>query len=740
MIFYAKTNPIETIREHTDNVLKEYDNLKNIYGSDVDYVIDKFMDSDNFWNILNMCCEYHDYGKSNVEFQNKLRRVLYEEAESEEEKEKYKLIECEDNEEIPHNYLSPAFLPKDKLKEIHKDLRKIIYQAIAYHHERKVQPDTNYIKDYIKNTLVKEMDNMNEHMRNSVDSMFLRYARDIESKYRIREDDENYKFYIMLKGLLHRLDHSASAHVMVEDRCEKGVGKTTEEFFKNNNWEFRAPQEFALKNRNENLMIIASTGIGKTETALLWIDDKKAFFTLPLRVSLNALFKRVKDDIGYKSIGLLHSTALDYMERQGYEDAYKSFEEASLLSKKLSFSTIDQIFKYPFKYLGYEKILATLSYSKVVIDEIQAYSPEIAAVILYAIKQLNDMGGTFMIMTATLPRIYKDKLNEFGIEFKEATFISEIERHKIKIVDDEIINCIKKVAALGNKNKILIIVNTVDKAIEIYNALNGINENLNVNLLHSLFNNNDRSIKEQNIKDFTDANNNEKGIWVTTQIVEASLDVDFDYLFTEMSTLDSQFQRYGRCFRKRRFNGNDPNIYVYTENASGVGSVYDKEIFNKSIELLKPYDNNILQENIKVKLVDKLYSKEILKGTEFLKTFIKTCDFLDNVIPYEFNNKEAQKVLRDIDSVRVIPEKTYNENLDLFEKIKEDNKEIRRKVYRDINNLTISIPRQKLKKYTKLNSSLIITDLEGIDGIYLINSKYTEEEGLCLKELSDNIF
>lgn len=740
LIFYAKTNPIETIREHTDNVLKEYSNLKSIYKNDIDNVINGFMDSDYFWNILNMCCEYHDYGKSNVQFQNKLRRKLIEGAETEEEKESFKLIPCEENEEIPHNYLSPAFLPKDKIKEIPKELRPVIFQAISYHHERKIEPDAVYIMNYIKNELYKELDDMNNHMNNSIDSMLFKYIRYIEPSKRIKEDNVNYKFYIMLKGLIHRLDHSASAHVSVEDRCSKGVGLVTEEFFKNNGWEFRKPQKFALENRNDNLMIIASTGIGKTETALLWIDDKKAFFTLPLRVSLNALFKRVKDDIGYESIGLIHSTALDFMERQGYEDAYRSFEESSLLSKKLSFSTIDQIFKYPFKYLGYEKILATLAYSKVVIDEIQAYSPEIAAGILYAIKQLNEMGGHFLIMTATLPRIYKDKLNEFGIEFKQATFISDIERHKIKIKHDEIINSAEKVSMLGQNRKVLVIVNTVDKAIEYYTTLKNINKNLNVNLLHSLFNNNDRSVKEQHIKEFTDKNNEEPGVWVTTQIVEASLDVDFDYLFTEMSTLDSQFQRYGRCYRKREFEGPDPNIYLYTDNVSGVGSVYDKEIFNMSIELLKPYDNEILKEKDKVDLVDKLYSNELLEGTQFLKTFKKACNSLENIIPYEVNNREAQQVLRNIDSVRVIPNEIYNNNLDLFDTIKSEDKNKRRKAFRDINNLTISIPRQKLRKFEKINKELTVTELENIDGIYVINSKYTKDEGLCLKELYDNIF
>ena len=60
-----------------------------------------------------------------------------------------------------------------------------------------------------------------------------------------------------------------------------------------------------------------------------------------------------------------------------------------------------------------------------------------------------------------------------------------------------------------------------------------------------------RAKLEKEIKEFS--NNKEKsGVWITTQLVEASLDIDFDYLYTEMSTLDSLFQRLGRCYRKRK--------------------------------------------------------------------------------------------------------------------------------------------------------------------------------------------
>lgn len=156
--------------------------------------------------------------------------------------------------------------------------------------------------------------------------------------------------------------------------------------------------------------MIASTGIGKTESALLWINNDKAFFTLPLRVSINAIYKRILEDMQYKDIGLLHSTSYDFLFKEEYKDSFEKYEISKQLSYPISLSTIDQLFTFPFKFKGYEKILATLAYSKVVIDEIQAYSPKIAAAILKGIEMIHKMGGKFMIMTATLPNILKNIL------------------------------------------------------------------------------------------------------------------------------------------------------------------------------------------------------------------------------------------------------------------------------------------------------------------------------------------
>ena len=66
----------------------------------------------------------------------------------------------------------------------------------------------------------------------------------------------------------------------------------------------------------------------------------------------------------------------------------------------------------------------------------------------------------------------------------------------------------------------------------------------------------------KNIMQFSE-NRESVGIWVTTQIVEASLDIDFDILYTEMCTADSLLQRMGRCNRKGRYIPSKPNIKIY---------------------------------------------------------------------------------------------------------------------------------------------------------------------------------
>lgn len=714
--YYAKSNPVETIKEHTDKLLKNLEILKRTYGSKIVQVID--MPEDRFWQLMEMTCKYHDVGKVYSGFQNVIRKAIGEQ-----------LLSIKfNNEQIKHEQISPMFVPY-KEYELTKTERKLVYQAIYYHHERNntMHIDRELLNEIIEEDIQPNIPQIENELQIKVPELKTTYLGMVEGQARITEFDDIYKDYCIIKGLLHRLDHCSSAWIPVEDETKDEISEFVEKFMNKQDFKQNDLQQFAQANQNKNVIVIGSTGMGKTEGALLWSNHDKTFFTLPLRISINAIYDRIRETIGYKHVGLLHSTAIEYLDEKGEESEFAKIDQARNLYEKITTCTIDQIFPFVFKYRGYEKIYATLSYSKVVIDEIQAYSPEIVAVILKGLQMINSLNGKFMVMTATLPRIYKEKLDEMGIKFEYDEFIKDTIRHKIQLVDFEIERDVEEIKENVKNKKVLIIVNTINKAIELYKKLKD-EDVTNVNLLHSRFIQADRSEKEMNIKEFSQ-NRNENGVWITTQIVEASLDIDFDILYTEMSSLDSLFQRLGRCYRSREYSGDVPNVKIYIKDTSGVGYIYDKEIYEKSIELLRQYNGKILKEELKINLVDKLYSNEMLQKTEFYEKFKEAFKILDNIIDYDTSKKDAQHILRNIDNIDVIPKNIYDENLELFDKY-ENEKEKKKKyeLKRKIDKLFISI---NSRNKWKLNN--FITECPYVKGKYIIDTKYDKEIGLILE-------
>lgn len=554
-MLYAKSDPPESINEHTEKLLRNLKILRNIYEN----IVDKNSNvGERLWNLLEIACVYHDIGKVYSPFQNIILEKLGKE----------KLYTTFDYESIKHEQLSPMFIPTDDLNYTEK---KLIYQAIYYHHCRiHKKVNSNLVEKIIKEDILPRYDNIRSEIKYKLkDDLNCNYLGYVFGRNKITEESEVYIKYCLLKGLFHRLDHSSSADVLVENKTEQSLGECTENSLKLKGYNGKNElQKFCKDNISNNILVIGSTGIGKTEAATIWSDIGKTFFTLPIRTSINAIYDRIKFDIGYKDVGLLHSSAVDYLEEKEDRFDYHLYEQTKNLGNRVIVCTIDQIFPFVFRYNGYEKIYATLAFSKVIIDEIQAYSPEITAIILKGIKMINDIGGKFMIMTATLPRIYKDELEKMGIKFKFGEFLKPIMRHKLSINDNSLDNDIENIINKASSSKVLVILNTIDKANELYLKIKGKNVE-NVNVLHSRFIKNDRSNKENSIINFS-KEREKTGIWITTQIVEASLDIDFDYLFTEMSTLDSLFQRCGRCYRSRKYEKNEPNIYVYNKNVSGI--------------------------------------------------------------------------------------------------------------------------------------------------------------------------
>lgn len=638
----AKSNPEKTIKEHTQDLLNQLKILETIYPS----ILEK-----EEWELLNYASKYHDIGKINTKFQNKLYQKL-----------KKKLLE--DNikaEEIPHNFLSPHLINIDKMEEkFGRENTRILISSVYYHHARE--------KREVTEEALEDLRKQKEALGNFFD-LDLSQVEDSIGRYILGEKDEEIlkdRRYILIKGILNKLDYIASLDkegVNIEETCRDNgqtVSDKIQEITKTKHKGiYREVQEYMMERQNENLVVISYTGSGKTEAALLWIGEQKAFYTLPLKVSINAMYQRVINKIQYKKALLLHGDAYSYYQEQPDVDI-NSYDRARRLSSPPIITTVDQLFKIAFRYQGYEEILATLSYSKVILDEIQMYSPQMLAYILLGLKMITEVGGKFAIITATFPPLLYNIMDDLKIPYKkqEKEFTPHISnRHKVKILEQKEFD-LQKIQELGQKKKVLIIVNTVKRAQELYKKLK------NVHLLHSHYIKNDRNNIEKQIVEFGDREKNqESGIWISTQIVEASLDIDFDVLFTEMCSIDSLFQRMGRIFRKRIFKEEEPNIYIL-DNRNGVPYIIDAKIYDYSIEQIKNHNNKNLTEQDKQKMINNIFDLEKnpeLKNSEYYKTIKEEINLLKDIIPNELPKKLIDDKFRDVQNINLIPDKIFNQ-------------------------------------------------------------------------------
>jgi len=434
----------------------------------------------------------------------------------------------------------------------------------------------------------------------------------------------------------------------------------------------------------------------------------------------------------------LHSSALSYvLEREeNREDIQNNQEGTAFLNyflsrnfaKPIIISTPDQLMHFVFRYKGFEKYYATALYSRLVIDELQSYDPITLAFIVQGLEVLAQNGGKFLVMTATFPEFLRERFESMGVEFK--TFnTQEKPYHHVQVIDDSIDNYVEKMIEFSQKAKVLVVVNTVRKAIELKEKLK--DKLPHAKLLHSRFILKDRKEKEREIMKFF--NSQEKGLWITTQLAEVSLDLDADYLFTELSTADSLIQRMGRCNRKGQKSTDEPNVFVFTKDCSGVGPVYYKHLHESTLRNLK---DGLWDWNFKWELVEKVYSESALKGTKYWERFKKAESYIKNLWEGADSlirsKSEAQDLFRDINAVQVIPEKFKEEVESLiqeWEKAKGDF--VRRaKLLSDILEYSFSLPAWSIKELEKQK-------IHDRLGIYYIEGDYSEDTGFVLKPTAD---
>ncbi len=665
----AKSNPRETLPRHITKVYNIWKQVKNRYKPEVP--------DEDFWQKSLISVVFHDFGKITNNFQDVIHGK----------------VKNYDN-YIRHEFISGIFLAANNY-DYYKSYPTSLFAILSHHKplnldlfskETTAKLDINpkFIRDFIvwANDEIFKKDNINylvsdiaiNYLENSYQKLFSDYKNRIIPLLKKLESTERNK-YIKYKAILQISDWLASGNNSLPDNLSfdtnylriKILDKLNRERLKEGQKlldiiKLRKFQEES--DIHGNVIAVAPTGSGKTEAALLWSKNKKDYakiiYLLPTKVTSNAIYQRLKSYFGEKQTAVVHSSA--FYLRKELDDSYdkKDYLLDKTFFRNVNVSTVDQILAQGFN-LGYWE-LKTFQHTnaKVIIDEIHLYEPYTLGLVMSTIKYLEESFiATFYIMTATLPNTLKILLQKY---LSNTSLIVDRElldqARNVFIVKNQFIEeSVEEIIENAKKGKkVLVVVNTVDSAISLYKTIkeNIYADEINILCYHSRFTILHRQEKEKTI--FEMEASDEPGILIATQVVEVSLDIDFDILYTENAPIDAIIQRAGRVNRKRKKSGTKVLVFKHSEiSEKWVYNVND--VLNKTWKVLEQNNNKQLTEKTLISLVENVYSDFDIEENEEFKKGLSIYSEEQRRLSYIMDNQANEKNMTrlNMDTINVIP-------------------------------------------------------------------------------------
>ena len=345
-----------------------------------------------------------------------------------------------------------------------------------------------------------------------------------------------------------------------------------------------AAAAIALEDGPQLAVIEDSTGTGKTEAALILAHRmmsagkaRRLFFALPTMATSDAMFDRLRVLVPRlfetpPSAVLTHSRAKlreavrelhgaefdDTPEAEGV--AWLTDNRRRALLATVGVGTVDQALLgiLPTRYSPLR--LFGLADKVLIVDEAHSYDPYMQRQLEALLRMQARLGGSAILMTATLPlamrQAYVEAFREGLAPGAESLLANQypglhlvgcgVRGHDVAQLGESI----RRISAVRLSGTACVWVrNAVDDAIEAAAALR--RRGVNVDLLHARFALADRLRHERTLmRRFGKYREDGAGrILVATQVIEASLDLDFDVMVSDLAPIGSLIQRAGRLWR-----------------------------------------------------------------------------------------------------------------------------------------------------------------------------------------------
>lgn len=361
-------------------------------------------------------------------------------------------------------------------------------------------------------------------------------------------------------------------------------------------------------------LIEAPTGSGKTEAALAYawrlLDQGIAdsiVFALPTQATANAMLARAEEFavkvFGDANVVLAHgkrdfNESFQRLVECGQRKTSQGKEEASVQCAAWLANSRKRVFLGQIGVCTVDQVLLSvlpvrhkfvrgfgLNKSVLIVDEVHAYDAYMHGLLGEVLRRQKAVGGSTILLSATLPAGVRAKLlaawESNGVDDAPypalwhatqgaASCITVPDEHRperrevmtecLKLPDafpnDEVIGRI--IAAAETGARVAVVMNLVDDAQRLARLLRHEITNrkitIDVDVFHARYRFIDRQAKEKATIAYYGRNAvRDKGrIIVATQVIEQSLDLDFDWMLTQICPVDLLFQRLGRLHRHQR--------------------------------------------------------------------------------------------------------------------------------------------------------------------------------------------
>lgn len=397
--------------------------------------------------------------------------------------------------------------------------------------------------------------------------------------------------------------------------------------------------------KNSRFFIItAPTGIGKTLSSLqcaLRLQQRiqdveeyvpKIITAIPFINIIEQTRKEYENVIGDQANLVVHHRLADIASNIKSNENIpisKALLEIEAWEGDVILTTFVQLFQSIFTGRNSAlKKLNKLAGSIVILDEVQAIPEKYMPLVGATLRKISEYYGTrFILMTATQPKILKfgDRLlNSHEYSSKKTidlfpsseTYFAQLKRTKFVPVLEEEMNTDKFVEFFIEKwnplKSAVIVVNTIKRSIEVYYALKSELKGRGIDTPVYYLSTNIIPKKRMSVIQEVDKllRANKSVILVSTQTIEAGVDLDFDMAFRDFAPLDSLVQTAGRVNRNSQKGEHLPVYIVKLAHDSD----YIYHLFNRKLtmDLLREYKE--IYEWQYNKIIDRYYDKILSLG------------------------------------------------------------------------------------------------------------------------------